>query len=300
MTSATGAGASRALLLFALAVVVLGAAFAPWLFWLGQLSGNEWLLAQPFRRYVNRSVTLVALVGLWPLLRALGFRAWRDVGFVRSSDWGRQVATGFALGFGSFLLAGAGSVLLGARALNFNHDAGEMAARLLKFLLTGILVGVLEETFFRGAVQGALQRSLRLPTALVTTSAIYSALHFLKPSGITITAAGVRWYSGFDCIAQVFSRSLAAPGVAVGFVTLFLAGMAVGWAFARTRALYISIGLHAGWVFTLKSYAYFTETGVDDFSRWVGGGALTENVLTWPVLLLVFWALSRICRAPAA
>ena len=113
--------------------------------------------------------------------------------------------------------------------------------------------------------------------------------------------SAVRWSSGFDCIGQVFSRSLVAPGVAVGFVTLLLAGLILGAAFARTRALYLSIGLHAGWVFTLKAYGVLTTAQAAEATRWWGGGSLTENVLTWPVLVVVFFVVAAISRrGPAA
>ena len=87
-------------------------------------------------------------------------------------------------------------------------------------------------------------------------SAIYSAVHFLKTKGAGIASDDVNWLSGFNYLGQVIAHSWQAPGVGVGFVTLLLAGMILGLAFARTHALYLSIGLHAGWVFTLKSYDF--------------------------------------------
>ncbi|HUJ71870.1 MAG TPA: hypothetical protein VLZ30_06470, partial [Verrucomicrobiae bacterium] len=58
--------ASRAIPIYAVAVILLGALFAPWLFW-----GAQWLAAQtsvaqplaayPFRRVFNRAVMIVAL-----------------------------------------------------------------------------------------------------------------------------------------------------------------------------------------------------------------------------------------------
>jgi hypothetical protein len=66
--------------------------------------------------------------------------------------------------------------------------------------------------------------------------------------------------------------------MAVGFVTLWLAGCILGLAFARTRALYLSMGIHAGWVFTLKTFAWLTA-----------GASLVDSALVWPVLLAVLW-----------
>lgn len=293
--------AAKAIVLYAVAVIIGGALLAPWLFhfvqWLAaNFAPAEWLARQPFRRIFNRAVLIVALLGLWPLLRSLGIRSWTALGFVRADNWWRQVLLGFALGFVSFALAGAISVVVGARSLNFTKDSAEIVSRLLKFALTGIVVALIEETFFRGGVQGALQRAIRLTTALVVTSTIYSALHFLKPVKVVIAAEQVTWTTGFFCLSQTVSRSLLAPGVAVGFVTLFLAGLILGLAFARTGALYLPMGLHAGWVFTLKSYAYFTSANATDVGRWLGGGALTENLATWPVLAALFGLVAWLCR----
>lgn len=292
--------ASKAIVLYAVAVIALGALLAPSVFWAAQGAGHllqsEWLSRQPFRRVFDRTLLLVALAGLWPLLRAVGIRLWNTLGFAHTADWWRPALLGAALGVGSFLIAGTISLVVGARVLDFDKPAAEVASRLLKYLATGIVVALIEETFFRGGIQGALQRGMPFVPALVVASAVYSALHFLKPAGVVIAPEQVQWYSGFDCLSQVVSRSLFAPGVAVGFVTLFLAGWILGWAFAKTRSLYLSMGLHAGWVFTLKSYGFFTNADVSGTGRWLGAGALTENIATWPVLVGTFFLVAWLCR----
>jgi len=292
--------AAAAIFLYAVVVIVAGALIAPWIFWALPATGSSWLADQPFRRVFNRSVMIAALAGLWPLLRAVGHRSWADLGYARTARWRSQLLTGLALGVGSFLLAGIASLALGARHFDLTRAEGHLASSLVKYALTGILVGVVEETFFRGGLQGALQRSLPLPGALAITSAVYAALHFLKPKGLVIEAGDVRWDSGFDCVASVLTNSIATPGVGVAFVTLALAGMILGWAFAKTRALYLSIGLHAGWVFTLKTYSLLTDGRGADANRWLGGGQLTENVLTWPVLMAVFGVTVWLCRGKLA
>ena len=298
-----GGRSARAILLYAVAVIVFGALFAPVLFWLvqivGEITHSQWLLSQPFRRVLNRAVLLVAFVGLWPLLRALGFRSWSEIGFVRAPRWGRQVWLGIALGLASLFVAGSISLALGARVLDLSRTTSEVSGKLLGFLATAVVVALLEETFFRGGLLGALRRSISLSVALPVASAVYSALHFLKPTSFDIAVADVRWYTGWECLRVVLTGSLATPGVAVGFVTLFLAGCILGWALAKTGALYLSIGLHAGWVFMLKTYALLTAAGSGSVARWLGAGAIIENVITWPVMLLLFWVVSRICLEPA-
>ena len=80
----------------------------------------------------------------------------------------------------------------------------------------------------------------------------------------------------------------------VGFVTLFLAGCVLGLGFTRTRALYLSIGIHAGWVFTLKTYAALTHTSGP--RTWWGGAALVDNMLVWPILVGVLGFVAWVYR----
>src|SRR6185295_13366099 len=69
--------ALRALGLYLLAVFIGGALLAPGLYFLAQSFAEPFshLANSPFHRFVNRSLLGVALLGLWPLLRALGINS---------------------------------------------------------------------------------------------------------------------------------------------------------------------------------------------------------------------------------
>ena len=281
--------ASRAIGLYVVAVILLGALFAPWLFWAvqrwaAQLSVAQPLVAYPFRRVFNRSIMIVALAALWPLLRAIGFRSWSDLGYPRTRGWWRHALLGWALGAGSLALVIIATVAWGSRSLRLDRPAGQMAAVTLHFLLAGILIALIEETCFRGALQGALQRGMSAVLAVVLASAVYSALHFLKPNGVSIPADQVAWNSGFTCLRGIVSQSYRLTDDLVAFVTLFLAGCVLGLAYAKTGALYLPIGLHAGWVLANES------------ARWLKAGAIIEDVATWPMLVLLFVLIARLCR----
>jgi membrane protease YdiL (CAAX protease family) len=280
---------SKAIGLYAVAVVLLGALFAPWLFWAlqalaGHIPAFGSLARQPFHRIFDRALLIVAFVGLWPLLRYAGFRSWGDVGYVKARGWWRHVLLGFVLGLGSLALVIAVTVLLGTRTLNADKSAGQMLGAFLRYLLTGIVVALIEETFFRGALQGAFQRGMKVGAAVILASVIYSALHFVKPSRVIIPPDQVTWSSGFTCLGGVASRSFGERDVLVGFVTLFLAGCILGLAYARTKALYLSIGLHAGWVLA------------NEFARWLGAGRIIEDKLSWVVLAVLLVLVAWLCR----
>ncbi len=281
--------ASRAIPVYGLAVILLGALFAPWLFWAvqrlaAQGSVAQSLAAYPFRRVFNRSIMIVALAGLWPLLRAIGFRSWSDLGYVPSRDWWRHMLGGLGLGAGSLTLVILFTIVWGRRTLHFDKPAGQMAGVALHFLLAGILIALYEETFFRGALQGAFQRGMNVVAAVVLASAVYSGLHFLKPNGVNIPADQVAWNSGFTCLRGIVSQPFRQDDVFIAFVTLFLAGCVLGLAYVKTGALYLPIGLHAGWVLANES------------ARWLKAGAIIEDMATWPMLVLLLVVIARLCR----
>ncbi|HUI06023.1 MAG TPA: CPBP family intramembrane glutamic endopeptidase [Verrucomicrobiae bacterium] len=282
--------ASKAIGLYAGAVVVLGALSAPWLFWAVQWLAAEvplarWLGAYPFRRVFSRALMIVAFAGLWPLLRNVGIRSWNTLGYASAAAWWKHVLIGFAIGLGSLVIALAVSVALGERSVALDRSAGEIVGAMLRYALVGVVVALIEETFFRGALQGVFQREMNVVVAVILASLIYSALHFLRPHGAGIAAEDVRWSSGFACLAELVTRSFAGRDVLISFVTLFLAGCILGLAYAKTGALYLSIGLHAGWVLANES------------ARWLGAGKIVEDVIAWPVLALLLVLVQWLCSA---
>ncbi|MCS7048584.1 MAG: CPBP family intramembrane metalloprotease [Verrucomicrobiae bacterium] len=267
---------ARAILIYTLLVVVTGALLAPWLFWAVQATGWEPLTRHPFRRVFNRAVMVTALLGLWPLARALGIRSWSDLGYPRRADWWRDLCAGILLGVASLAL---GWVVAG-KTLDFAAGKYSLPSLMGKLVLTATLVSLIEETFFRGVLQGGLQRSLRWPVACAVTSVIYSALHFLKPR-VQIPADAVTWWSGFEALRQVVHGALVTPGVGLAFVSLVFVGWVLGWTFARTKALYLPMGLHAGWVLG------------NEFVQHYRGGNLVQEPLVWPVVLVTGWLALR-------
>ncbi len=252
-----------------LAVVFLGGALlAPWLYWAAQWGAENFtslhgLAGKPFHRYVNRALLGLALAGLWPLLKGLGLRSWREVGLGKP-EWGK-VAAGFAAGFVSLAVVAAGAVLAGARTIQVDaarvgHIAGSAA-------LTAALVAVLEEVVFRGALFGGLRKSFHWKPALLVSSAGYALVHFFER---TEYAAPVRWTSGLELLPQMLRGFGDVQMLVPGFFNLTLAGLILGLAYQRTGNLYASIGLHAGWIFWLKSYGAFTRP-VAEANVWLWG-----------------------------
>lgn len=281
--------ASRAIGLYFVAVIVLGALLAPWLFWAVQrvaphVNALHGYATYPFHRIFDRAIMVVALAGLWPLLRVIGFRFWSDIGYVRARGWWRHVLAGYVLGVATLTVMIGLLVVVGGHRLVFTMTSRQMAGAGVKFFFVGVAVAVIEETFFRGALQGALERRMNVAVAIVLASAVYSAAHFLKPNGVNIPANQVTWTSGGKCLVWIVTQSLVQKGVFVGFVSLFLAGCVLGLAYARTKALYLPIGLHAGWVL------------VNEFMRWSATLDVTQDMGSWPMLVVLLVLMEWLCR----
>lgn len=283
------------LLCYFLGAFVLGALLAPGLFQLAQSAADQFpslksLASQPFHRYVNRALLITALIGLWPLLRALNLADRRALGLARPLAARRPLALGFALGFGSLLLVALALTFAGVRAPNSGLTAALLGKLLLTATLTAVAVALIEETLFRGVIFGALRRVWPLWAALLASAGIYSALHFLARVQHT---GPVNWSAGLALLPQMTRGIIAAENL-LPALSLLLAGLALGLANHRTGNLWFSIGLHAGWVFWLKVVKTVTVPGAASGAFWG-----TEKLLDgWPTLGVMAGVLLLVTRLP--
>src|SRR5262249_4913190 len=98
-----------------------GALLAPWIYLLVQTMDELWpglhfVASKPFPKYVNRCLMVLALAGLWPLLRQAGLGSWRALGLGRRSGAASQLGWGFLLGLVSLAGVLVLAVFSGARA----------------------------------------------------------------------------------------------------------------------------------------------------------------------------------------
>ncbi len=282
----------RSLALYLLAVFGGGALVAPWLYWAAQRSASHspalaHLAANPFHRFVVRSLLVVAFLGLWPLLRSCGMWRWRDLGLTPLRRAGRGLARGFLLGLSSLALVTALSVGLGGREFIRSHTGAELTRHILHAALAAVIVAFLEEILFRGALFGLLRKAVFWPPALVLSSAVYALVHFMQNGDVS---GPITWSSGFAVLARMFQNG---PSLIPAFFALFLAGASLALAYQRTGMLYFSMGLHAGWIFWLKSYGFFTTAAPGANAGWWGSSRLIDGWLALPVLAAVLWLVQR-------
>ena len=123
---------------------------------------------------------------------------------------------------------------------------------LVGLLSLGVTVSWLEELSDRGYILQNLKDGLNLPWALFLSSLMFAARHLGNPNTTWISTLGI-----------------------------FLAGIFLAYGWIRTRQLWISLGLHAGWNFFEGIVFGFPVSGFKSFQlikqtvsgpEWITGG----------------------------
>ena len=241
------------LAVYFIAIVIVGAALAPLLFWSAQsLAGHgvfPFLAKYDFETFFHRAILIAAALLLWPLLRISHVHSMADLGLTPNPRWGRDLCAGILLSVIPLLCCGA--LLIGFQVYSFRHVFAW--SRFAKVLAASIAVPFIEEAFFRGIILGVLLRTGRKYMPILAVSALFAAVHFLKAP--ERTSAVITWSSGLNSISHAFGRFGDPMMVASAFVTLFLIGCVLADARVLTHSLWLSIGLHAGWIFASGTFS---------------------------------------------
>jgi membrane protease YdiL (CAAX protease family) len=284
----------RALILYILCVFIGGALLAPLLWHLAQFGAQLFprLAEAPFHRFMDRSFLILALAGLWPFLQALGATSFSEIGLSTASGPSRHLLRGFAVGFGSLAILALLVIIGGGRTLAHDVTVHKILSAILSGLATAIVVGTLEEILFRGGIFGGLRRILAWQFALFISSAVYALVHFLQPADLT---GPVHWNSGLILLPAVLHGFVDLRLLLPGFFNLTLVGLLLGLAYQRTRALYFSIGMHAGWIFWLKTYGAFTLAAPTAALWFWGSNKMIDGWLSAVVLVITLICFPVFC-----
>jgi len=301
--------------LYASVVVALGAWLAPRLFNAGKALAEvtstrttngalEWLGAAcqkaDFPQFFTASLLLVAAVLFFPWLRWLrpNRREAADSGpATQETDraevtkrrplwW--EITRGLWHGSAGFLLVAevwlalaGGLVLTGI--FRSHHPAGSWEAFALKGLASSFALAVLMEVFFRGLVMAVFLRAMRPAAAIIMNAVFFAlALAVIAPTGVII-ADPEHADAGFGMLRIMTGRMGAWQSACEILVPLLALGTVLAYARWRSAALWLPIGLHAGWLFAREA-----QTGLLD--PIAGAPVLTE--LPWspgciPIITIV-------------
>jgi len=275
----------KKLLFFVLVALAAAAILTPWVFSLW----NSFVQARRHRAEFEQIFAGVFIFSGVALLLAspslLRPRLLRSAGFGEKNR--RDFFSGFVLAVASIALLAVVMYFAVALTPGLSDPVYAIVRASAKALMTALIVAFLEEIFFRGILFKGLMEDYGAAVAFIGANLLYAASHFFKPPeefmpGVFDPLAGFRFL--FLCLAPYLDTATTVPGL----IGLFVIGLVLSYALLRSGSLYLPIGLHAGWVFAIKTmslYGDFTREGLG----WLFGGKpkLVSGVVTWVGILLV-------------
>jgi membrane protease YdiL (CAAX protease family) len=155
---------------------------------------------------------------------------------------------GFLLVAGLLLTMGMALVPAGLYTLRHPGDGW----RWLMLLVWALMLAVVLEVVFRGMVLGIFLRAMRPAAALGMNAAFFAlVLSVIPPPGLNVAdpeAAG----TGFEMLRLLAGSFAAWRGICGNFLPLLALAGVLGYARWRTDSLWLPVGLHAGWLFSIE------------------------------------------------
>ena len=278
------------LLSFLLLAVALTCAISPIL-----TLGADWFVSQwpqlmrrriPFHRTFDRAFMISGVV-LFIVFRRSLFTTELDkllrVGVVQAR---RDFFIGLGLAAASIMLVLAAMIAAEVFTPFFRLSRSVALARVCSAAAAGLFAGVLEEVFFRGILFMGLRTHDYDFRAYFLANLFYAALHFVK-AGDAYFINGLDIDVGFRHLAYTFTPFLDPLSLLPGVIGLLLVGSVLSFALERTGNLYLAIGLHAGWVFGLKSLRVFGDFKRDELGLLFGSTdpKIVSGMLTWIAII---------------
>ena len=293
------------LFLFLLASLAITVVLTPWLavLWDGFVSGRPDL--EPYRysfsRIFDRCFMVTSILLFFPCRRFLKIGSASQIGLAPRAHAGRDLAAGFAFAVVSMALLLALMSLQDIYTPFFRLSLEESVSRILNGLLSGFSVAFLEETFFRGIFFKAIFERGRRVRAFLVANLVYAAVHFVQPEN-NFQLHGYDPLGGLRYLVLSFKPFLNVAEVFPGLVGLFLIGIVLSYAVVRTKTLFLAMGLHAGWVFSIKTVRVFGDYTRQDLG-WMFGSTdpkIVSGVISWIGILSVGLAVYAFTRGRAA
>jgi len=120
-----------------------------------------------------------------------------------------------------------------------------------------MVVSLFEETIFRGALLRGLQNKSNALTAIITTSAVYAAVHFIDYQDPAM-GESINMLTAPAQFLSVYSRLVTSENYDA-FLSLFMLGILLGVIRIRTDSIIQCIGIHAGLVAGIKIFRFLLE-----------------------------------------
>lgn len=283
--------------------------FAGWL--------SEKALKADFPVYFKRTLMVTAFLLIVPLVYSLKMevdpRKLRESRFsiylpeivrdrrvgqplAKNSEWWRHLGLGLLISCAVFLLMALFLIQLGWFQWKADASSAEAAKGFGKALLPAAVIAGVEEALFRGALLGVFLRAFKPRWAIALLALLFAAVHFLQPPDGAVVDAPGEPGSGFQMLQLIGEKFLQPEPMLYGFASLFLVGLILGHARVGTASLWLPIGLHAGWVISLKTFGSIAKRHPElpekyDFfigeTLVEGAMPLVALTVTWGILMFL-------------
>jgi membrane protease YdiL (CAAX protease family) len=289
------------LLIFGLLALAFTALLSPWAAaaWEGFISARPgWEeYHYSFSRIFDRFFMISGMILFFICRPLLKIDSLRQLGLMPRTQAARHLSTGAGFALTSMVGLVAVMALTDVFEPFFRLSLAESLARCGKALLAAVAAGFVEEIFFRGIIFKGLRDDLGSYRAYFFSAIFFAAIHFVQPAN-NAALSGIDPWAGIRHVLNSFQPFLDLEALFPGLFGLFLLGIVLCYAFERTGTLYLSIGLHAGWIFGLKTIRVFGDFRRGDLG-WLFGSTdpkIVSGVVTWLGLLLVALAVRQLTR----
>ena len=147
------------------------------------------------------------------------------------------------------------------------------------------MIALVEELIFRGAFFSGLYKNTGAFIAVLFTSLVYAAVHFVRYPDLIIET-NIGWFTGIEMMPDAFRR-FQEWAIADYFLTLFIFGVLLGLLRLKHKNIAACIGAHTGVVMLIKIADYFTNrTNNTEFDYLVSPYNSTFGWLSFSVILI--------------
>lgn len=210
-------------------------------------------------------------IALWIAVRRAGWQGWRDCGWTSESGsdpegllpWER-VLRGVGIAVLTMGVLRMATLAIGAHSWTpMDMGASARIGMVIRFLWVGTVVALIEETAVRGVLYRVLARVSGIWPAALVSSGLFAVAHYLNPDPASFDVPGY-----FNRCVAVFQSTLASVALATtpwnwfSMVNLALMGVMLCVMQQRTGSVWMCVGAHAGWVFIIQSFHFFSDYAV--------------------------------------
>ncbi len=243
-------------------------------------------------KIMSRAMQVWLIVLLPLVLRFSGWRGWRDCGWQNAAGparplW-RDLLAGLALGVATLGALALFMFLTGRRVADALDPALSIPLTVLGYALSALVVAVFEETVARGILFRLWARTWGVVAAALFSSGLFAVVHFLNPDAAAFQVPGF-WSAVGALGLSALRPDTGDAAFWIRLCNLALLGLALCAMVRLTGSIWLAVGAHAGWVWSIKLNNFFTDAVPPPLrSRvWGARGDLTDSVIGSATLLAV-------------